>query len=211
METNKPQLKLVEALVKFQGEVGSIQKKSVGVHGAKYAQLADVMKEVLPALNKNGLAVTQWPTQIEGQPALRTILHHSSGESIEDTMPLILPKQDPQGQGSAITYARRYSLASILGLVIDEDDDGQKATDSVSKSNSVAPAPKVVQPPKRPSDKATEAQIKLLMARARDFSGLALKEDVVRWFKEKTGLSPMDVKKSEVDDILKLMEEEKDV
>lgn len=63
-----------------------------------------------------------------GQPALRTrLIHSETGEFIESTMPLILAKNDPQGQGSAITYARRYALAAIFGVTGEKDDDGNSS------------------------------------------------------------------------------------
>jgi hypothetical protein len=87
------------------------------------------MEQILPVLNSNGLLLLQLPTTVGGEPALRTsIVHEETGESIEDTMLLVLAKDDPQGQGSAITYARRYALMAALGLVADEDDDAEAAT-----------------------------------------------------------------------------------
>jgi hypothetical protein len=56
-----------------------------------------------------------------------------TGESVEDVMPLMLVKEDPQAQGSAITYARRYSLLTLLSLTADEDDDGEAARDNSTK------------------------------------------------------------------------------
>jgi hypothetical protein len=83
---------------------------------------------VLPVLHKHGLTLLQFPTVVVAeaniQPALRTRLSHAAtGEFMEDTM-LTVGKADPQGQGSGITYARRYSVLAILGLAPDEDDDG---------------------------------------------------------------------------------------
>lgn len=88
---------------------------------------------MLPILSKNGIVLTQSPsfTQIENTlvPTLvTTIIHADSGETTATEMLLMHAKDDPQGQGSAITYARRYSLLSILGLVADEDDDGNSAS-----------------------------------------------------------------------------------
>lgn len=95
----------------------------------KFLSLHGLTEALRPVLSKHGLVVLQFPTQVDMQPALRTkLIHAESGETEEDTMLLAAVKLDPQGQGSAITYARRYSLMAILGLVADEDDDGQKAT-----------------------------------------------------------------------------------
>lgn len=86
------------------------------------------MGEILPLLSEQEVVIIQSPTITDGIRGLRTILIHApSGTQFEDTMALT-GKEDPQGQGSAITYARRYALMSILGLVADEDDDGSEAT-----------------------------------------------------------------------------------
>jgi len=87
-------------------------------------------------LAKHGLAVTQGISFQQGfsdnanvlHDTLTTTLIHKSGQWIQSEMPLHLPKQDPQGQGSAVTYARRYAYMAILGLVADDDDDGNAAS-----------------------------------------------------------------------------------
>ena len=102
------------------------------------------MTTIQPMLTANGLAVIQMMTSQNGNPALKTIIAHESGESIEDVTPVFLGRSpvkdntgkvtgyqeniDPQAHGSAITYARRYALCSALGIVADEDDDGNAAT-----------------------------------------------------------------------------------
>jgi hypothetical protein len=79
-------------------------------------------------LNKHGLAIMQAPTHIDSVPALATTLLHVSGESISWTMPLRLAKDDMQGLGSAVTYARRYAWGALLGISEQEDDDGEVAS-----------------------------------------------------------------------------------
>jgi ERF superfamily len=120
------------ALLAVQKAAPALQKNAINPHfGNKYVSLDSLMPQILPLLNENGLVLMQPPTHFEGAPALTTIITHpASGESVEFTMPLILDKQNSQGQGSAITYARRYALLSILGLVADVDDDGAKASTS---------------------------------------------------------------------------------
>lgn len=91
---------------------------------SKYATLNAVYEAVAEALLKNGLSVIQ---PIVGD-AVETTLIHTSGQFITSSCPIVCAKQnDPQAMGSAITYARRYSLASLLGVMTDEDDDGEKA------------------------------------------------------------------------------------
>jgi hypothetical protein len=130
---------LAEALLAFQKDAPALQKDAVNPHFKNdYISLDALMDAVLPVLNKHDLVVIQSPSYISSSegtvPSLHTIIQHApSGEKIEDSMPLFLSKNDPQGQGSAITYARRYSLMAILGLVADNDDDGEAAVRTVNK------------------------------------------------------------------------------
>lgn len=108
-----------------------LQKNSLNPHfGNKYISLDSLMTQVLPILNKHELVLVQAPSIANGnEPALTTTLIHApSQENIQSQMLLVLDKDTPQGQGSAITYGRRYSIMAMLGLVADEDDDGQAAT-----------------------------------------------------------------------------------
>jgi hypothetical protein len=122
--------KLAPALVGLQADLMPVAKTADNpFFKSSYAPLTEVMKSVQPLLAKHKLAVSQWVTYLDGgQSALRTILIHESGQTIEDVQPLLLSKQDPQGQGSAITYARRYGVMAVLGIVADEDDDGNAAS-----------------------------------------------------------------------------------
>lgn len=124
------QSKIFKALLEVQKELKPIEKKSENPYfHSKYADIVDVATYLYPILHRHGLGVTQLPSRFNEVPTLKTVLFHAdSGELIESEMPLILPKNDPQAQGSAITYARRYALMGLTGLVAkDEDDDGNKA------------------------------------------------------------------------------------
>lgn len=92
----------------------------------KYASLSNILDVISAPLNECGLAILQLPA---GMNQLETILLHESGEFISEVYEMKPAKQDPQGQGSAITYQRRYALGAILSLNIDEDDDGNKASE----------------------------------------------------------------------------------
>jgi hypothetical protein len=120
---------LATALLEAQKAMPHVRKDDENPHFKnKFASLNAVLDTVLPILNDKGLVLSQLPTAVDGQPALRTVvIHAESGESIEDTMLLVLAKNDPQAQGSALSYARRYSILSTLGLVT-EDDDGAAAS-----------------------------------------------------------------------------------
>jgi hypothetical protein len=121
---------LGQALLEFQKAAPPIHLDATNPHyQSKFASLANVVSTVRPILNQHGLVFTQFPTNIDGAPALETMLIHAeSGEDIAAVTPLILAKSEPQGYGSALTYTRRYALLSILGLVGDEDDDANAAT-----------------------------------------------------------------------------------
>lgn len=91
----------------------------------RYATLTSVWKAVRTALAQNGLSVVQTcePGEV-GELRLVTTLLHQSGQWISGTMVVPLPTPTPQGYGSALTYARRYGLAAMVGLSVDRDDDG---------------------------------------------------------------------------------------
>jgi hypothetical protein len=109
---------LAEALLKVQAEAPVLDLDACApASGSASVSLDTVMPQMLPLLHRQGILAVQSPSNIDGQPALRTeLIHVASGELIEDTMPLILDKADSRGQGSAITYARRYALMSVIGL-----------------------------------------------------------------------------------------------
>jgi hypothetical protein len=122
--------KLAEALAKAQGEMENAVKDSTNLHfKSKYADIASVINAIKSPLSKNGLAFVQFVQRTEGGMELVTQLMHTSGESISSSMPLMFSKQDMQGLGSALTYARRYSLSALVGIA-QEDDDGNEAVKS---------------------------------------------------------------------------------
>jgi hypothetical protein len=118
------------ALAKAQIEMGPALKDSTNpAFRSKYADLSSVMAACLPALNKNGIAVIQPTIDEDGARYVKTVLAHESGETLECRVPLIVAKNDMQGYGSAVTYARRYGLMSMAGIA-PEDDDGNAAAKS---------------------------------------------------------------------------------
>lgn len=125
MTTSPTITKISPALILAQTAIGSAKKGSENpFFHSKYADLGAVMEACKQALNENGICVIQ---PVEGDKVFTRLLH-SSGEWIEDGGTLIIfAKPDPQAQGSAITYARRYGLQSLL-FIPAEDDDGERAT-----------------------------------------------------------------------------------
>ena len=121
---------LLSAILAVQAEVGTLPKDATNPHfKSRYTPLDTIVEKVGPVINKHGLVWMTLPVRDDnGEPALTyRLAHAASGEVLEGTMPLLLAKRDAQGLGSAITYARRYSLCSVLNLVADDDDDGNGA------------------------------------------------------------------------------------
>ena len=118
---------LLEALAKAQAIMqGAIEDSANPFFKSSYADLRSVWQACREPLTKNGLSVVQTLQHIEGHAYLVSILGHSSGQWIKSTMAITPAKNDVQAFGSAVTYARRYSLASLVG-VCPADDDGESA------------------------------------------------------------------------------------
>jgi hypothetical protein len=108
---------------------------------SKYADLGAVWEACRDALTANGLSVMQMPVDVaDGRVGLTTMLLHESGEFVSSTVSTPLTKNDAQGVGSALTYLRRYALAAMVGVVADEDDDGNAATAAPKQAPPGCPA-----------------------------------------------------------------------
>lgn len=154
---------IAAALAKAQAEMGkALKDKNNPAFKSKYADLGAVMDACIPALNKNGIAVLQpFHDDGVGGRGVKTVLIHESGEVLECTIPLIVGKNDMQGLGSAITYARRYGLMSMAGIA-PEDDDGNAAVASVKDDPPPAPMR-----PAPASDVAVQTAVESLSAAER--------------------------------------------
>lgn len=141
---------LYSALAAAQGEMGKALKDTNNPHfKSKYADLASVCDACMPALSKHGIAVLQPAFDDDTGRYVKTILvHGDSGETAECRVPLIVAKNDMQGYGSAVTYARRYGLMGMAGIA-PEDDDGHAA----------AKSPPMVEPRKAAPDTAHEVLV----------------------------------------------------
>lgn len=139
--------KLMGALLKVQGEVEGVAKDSTNPHfRAKYASLEAVHEALRGPLQDAGLVVMQAPGEfIENTLALTTFIAHAeSGEWIKSTLQIPVGKQDPQGAGSALSYAERYSLMALFCLPA-VDDDGEAAQRPAQARSTVpasSPAPR---------------------------------------------------------------------
>jgi hypothetical protein len=120
---------IASALVKAQREFGPALKSSTNPHyRSRYADLAACIEAVIDALNNNGIYLMQLTEEHQGGVKVSTVFIHESGEQMSGGS-LFMPatKQDAQGFGSALSYARRYSLMAACGIA-PEDDDGNQAT-----------------------------------------------------------------------------------
>jgi len=138
---------LSAALSAAQGEFEAVAKTENNTFfKSSYSPLPEVVKAATPILTKHGLAVWQGADTDETGELLWTVVLHESGQFIGSSARLLPVKDDPQAQGSAITYQRRYQYMSALGLVADDDDDGNAASQPSRPSKPVSRS----QPPKRP-------------------------------------------------------------
>lgn len=117
---------IAKALITFHVKVDSIKKDATNpFFGKKYASLSNILETIRTPLSESGLSFSQFPC---GEDGLNTILIHAeSGEFMEAEYTIKPVKNDPQSRGSSITYQRRYALCAVLGLNIEEDDDGNTA------------------------------------------------------------------------------------
>ena len=116
------------ALVKAQKEFGPALKSSSNPHfKSRYADLAACVEAVVDALNANGIMLMQQNSECSDGVIVETVFIHESGETLSSgKLHVPAAKHDPQGYGSALTYARRYSLMAACGIA-PEDDDGNHA------------------------------------------------------------------------------------
>jgi len=134
MQRSETIKELAEALAKAQASIeGATRDTDNPFFKSKYADLGAVWDACRKPLSDNGLSIVQMPTSENGSILVETILMHSSGEWIADTLAVPVSKQDAQGYGSAITYARRYALMAAVGIA-PEDDDGNGAVGGKSAS-----------------------------------------------------------------------------
>jgi hypothetical protein len=148
---------LATALAKAQGQMENAKKDSNNpFFKSKYADLSSVIEAIKKPFSDNGLSYTQCAEFDENNfVVVETIVFHESGEWISSKLRMRPTKEDPQGMGSCITYARRYGLQALVGLSA-EDDDGNIA----SGNNQMAQKkniPKAFISPHRPTDGAFEA------------------------------------------------------
>ena len=185
---------LIKALIDFHKAVDKIEKNASANYG-KFADLANVLSTVTPALHANGLAITQ--TFLED--SLVTTLHHTSGETLNSTVKLYIQdgRNITQEWGKAVTYQRRYAICSILGIVADMDTDAEAEAPASAKTTPAQTKPANVQ--KAVMSQAFQAGQKAIKA-AKTLDSLSdLSKRVADRFEKD------DLTKQEYDDLLKLL------
>jgi hypothetical protein len=158
---------IATALVKAQREFGPALKTSTNPHfRSRYADLSACVEAVLDALNNNGIYLMQLTEEHEAGVKVSTTFIHESGEQLSGGS-LFMPatKHDAQGFGSALSYARRYSLMAACGIAPEDDDGNQavKTTPVVAPKPVAKPAtpPALPTPPKKMEGHDREWQLKV--------------------------------------------------
>ena len=190
MKTSESIAKIAEALCKFQTEVQDAPKDSQA-HKYKYADLGTILELVRPVMAQNKLSAVQMPCNDGDQVGVTTRLMHNSGEWIESTLFMGVSASAgmslAQSAGSVITYARRYSLAAVLGITQTDDDA-------------------VHVPPKKPAPKPTKP---LATQEQQDYLQNLKDEEIpprrLAWLQTGNNFDTMTVKQAEV--IIKECEE----
>lgn len=177
---------LAAALAKAQAEFPAIPRdrtvevttRAGGKYKFAYAPLDTIMEKIRPTLKANGLAFMQ---SLNGESLTTTLLHTSGEWLASDPMPVRVADSGPQAFGSAITYARRYAITAMLGIVTEEDDDGNAAEgNAASKTGVITPtngAMHRVSPARRNIIVDTATQVKDFLSEDRDFDAFALCEE----------------------------------
>lgn len=128
---------LAKAFAKTQQEMKQPLKNAENpFFNSTYVPLENVAQSITDVATKNGLSYSQEPTVVDGVVSVTTLVMHSSGEWIEyEPLRLKPDKNNIQGCGSAITYAKRYALSAIFGITSDKDDDGNGAVNYEQVNN----------------------------------------------------------------------------
>lgn len=132
---------LLKALAKFNTLCGPIVKDANNpFFKSKYATLDAIQEHIRKPLAEAGLVVTQPTRWVDGQAiVVSTVYHVETGECLYSEFPVVVGKHTAQDYGSAVTYAKRYSLTGLLNLIVcDEDDDGNKASANVTQTKNVS-------------------------------------------------------------------------
>jgi hypothetical protein len=161
---------LAAALAKAQGQMGSAHKDASNpFFKSKYADLSSIVDAIKGPLSANGIAYVQTTDTDDSGVLVETTLIHSSGQWISGSLRMRPVKDDPQGIGSCITYARRYGLQAIVGLDADDDDGNAASGNNSQPKAQAAPRPAAAtQPPAQSPDVAIRRDLAQKIQRLAD-------------------------------------------
>lgn len=125
---------LFASIAKAQAKISAVTKEGKNPHfRSSYVTLDSILNGPVKVFNECGIAVVQMPSMVDDRVNIRTVLAHSSGASIQSDLSLPCEIGNPHKVGSTITYLRRFSLSSILGIAGESDDDGNAAAGVAQK------------------------------------------------------------------------------
>lgn len=183
---------LFSALAKVQLTIKDAKMDSTNPHfKSRYASLAAVYETCRAACAKEGICITQLATTVGNSPAVWTMLGHSSGQWLRSLLVVPADKATAQGMGSALTYARRYSLSAIVGIAADEDDDGNHAETQARQHSAPTQPPPARLQQAQPTSLPSEPESYIFPSgkfKGRRMDSIATGEliDWIRFFEEKS-------------------------
>lgn len=177
MNTSEQIGDLAAALAKAQAELSNPPKNKVNPHfNSRYVDLADGLEVIRKTLGKHGISFIQSTSVLEGYIYLHTRLMHSSGQWMESVYPVCGPDKH-QAMGSAMTYARRYSIFGMVGVAGEDDDDGEIASDAKGAPSKAPVKGKAAKPTEMSSEDSEKALT--IMKKALDM--VESREELVKW------------------------------
>jgi len=202
MKTSEKISEWAKAMVSASAEISNVNPNRTG-YGYKYADLASIIDAAKPALLKNGLIAIQTVGESEKSIRITTRIQHISGEFIEDSFDLpetgLAKANNVQMMGASITYGRRYGLACMLGIAVEEDTDGKF-------ERKPPPAAKQYAPAQANNGKISDAQRRLIFAKCKEYS---VEPDWVKAFvKNAHGCEVADMPSGAVNAILAAMKQQ---
>ena len=192
MKTSEKITSLMTALLKFQGQVNKIQKDAKNPHfKSSYASLSKILEETKPVLTECGLVLTQ---HFDVDVLTTMLCHAESGEYMQSDYPINVKDAGlPQQFGSALSYARRYGIQSILNLSA-SDDDGQMASNPAQVSKEPIVKEKITMKSTRWKGKTENYVISQIKANKKSddiinelSKSLELADDVVQFINDNAG------------------------
>lgn len=189
---------LAEALSKAQAEISGAHKDSTNPHfKSKYADLESVWDACRAPLTKNGLSVLQSIHMVEKDLILRSTLVHTSGQYYFSEIPILMNRNDMQGMGSAITYARRYGLSALVGVCPSDDDANMAVGHPPQRQEPPKKAPPAPRPP-QPAPTFYQQIIGLFKTITNNYQDKACLDSLVAKYGKSEEISKLPPEKQEV-------------